>query len=66
MLDTELFCNVTEERPPKDAVLLARAGSYEVYALGKGGPIGIYTTEYHPGSLLITKDGLDKLLADLK
>lgn len=66
MMDTDLYHNVIKGKPSKEAHLLARVGSYEIYVHREEGTITVYTTEHHPGTLIITKDGLEKLLADLK
>jgi len=48
---------------PKRAKRIVTAGTYELYANPCAHRVYIETNDYHPGTLIITKDGLARLVA---
>lgn len=49
--------------PPKDAMKLGTFGDYELYYDPEKDKMIFYTTEYHPGTLCLSKSGLEKMIA---
>ncbi len=57
------------ERPPKlnsNVKEVASIGDYSIYLHSNEEEYEIYAHDYHPGNLILTKTGLEKLLAILR
>ncbi|HIH39349.1 TPA: hypothetical protein HA219_01335 [Candidatus Woesearchaeota archaeon] len=44
--------------------LIVSTGGYNVYLNRRTGEVYVHTTDYHPGTLIISKESLEKLLSD--
>jgi hypothetical protein len=51
--------------PPKDAMRLGVFGDYELWYDNKKKNMIFHTIDYHPGTLNLSKEGLEKMIAVL-
>jgi hypothetical protein len=53
------------EKIPKKAMRLGDFGNYELWYDGEKDKMVFFTTDYHPGTLVLSKAGLEKMIAVL-